>query len=131
MYCINAIDAAKATLRAIQPGPKRAKEATPIVAHPMCARNMLYFLAAGVFGAANSTAHTAPKGAIVKVSPMGSISLSSADIMAIATNAPEEGQTMSLRGRRGVGSDAGEVAAAEAKMVVEAEAVERRQELCL
>lgn len=101
VYCINAIDAAKDTLRAIQPGPNRAREATPIAAHPMCATNMLYFLAAGLSGAANSTAHTDPNDAMVKLSPAGSTSLSRIDIPAIAANAPEAGQTMSLRGGEG------------------------------
>lgn len=101
MSCMKTREAARDVPRASQPGPKRNRAATPIAAHPMCATKMLYFFAAGVLGAAKSTAHTAPKGAMVKVSPMGSINMSRADMAAIATKAPEAGHTMSLRGGEG------------------------------
>lgn len=99
--CMKTREAARDVPRASQPGPKRNRAATPIAAHPMCATNILYFFAAGVLGAAKSTAHTAPKGAMVKVSPMGSINMSRADMAAIATKAPAAGHTMSLRGGEG------------------------------
>lgn len=114
--CMKAMDAANAVPRANQPGPKRARAAIPIAAHPTCATNILYFFAAGVVGVAKSTAHTAPKGAIVKVSPIGSTNLSMYDMASIATKAPAAGHTMSLMGGEGAGEselDDGTVDAAE------------------
>lgn len=118
---MKAIDAASAVPRASQPGPKSARAAIPIAAHPICATNILYFFAAGVVGVAKRTAHTAPKGAMVKVSPMGSTNLSRYDMASIAMKAPEAGHTMSLIGGEGeteeseLGEDAAD-AAEEAKI---------------
>lgn len=63
---------------------------------------MLYFRAAGDLGVTNKTAQTAPNGAIVIDNiPLEANISSTFPNIAIAANAPREGQTMSLRGGEG------------------------------
>lgn len=68
---MNAKAAARAVLLASHPGPNIENAKTPIAAQPICATNMLYFLAPGVVGVAKRTAQTAPNGAIVIEMPFG------------------------------------------------------------
>lgn len=90
--------AERAVLRASQPGPNIVNAKTPMAAQPICAINILYFLAPGEAGVANRTAQTAPSGAIVIDIPFAAIIWSIFPSIAIAANAPAEGQIMSLSG---------------------------------
>lgn len=95
---MKAIAAERAVLRASQPGPNIVNAKTPMAAQPICAINILYFLAPGEAGVANSTAQTAPSGAIVIDIPLAASIWSIFPSIAIAANAPAEGQIMSLSG---------------------------------
>lgn len=90
--------AERAALRASQPGPNIVNANTPMAAQPICAINILYFLAPGEEGVAKRTAQTAPSGAIVIDIPFDANIWSILPSIAIAANAPAEGQTMSLSG---------------------------------
>jgi len=70
---MKAMDAERAAPLANQPGPNNERARTPIVAQPIWATNILYFLADGESGAVKSTAETAPSGAIVNVTPLNAI----------------------------------------------------------
>jgi len=93
---MNAMQAERAAALANQPGPNNERANTPNAAQPICATNILYFLAAGEPGALNSTQQTAPRGAIVKETPLYATTWSSFPSTAMAKNAPAEGQSTSL-----------------------------------
>lgn len=95
---MNAMAAERAALLANQPGPNIVNAKTPMAAQPICAINILYFLAPGEEGVAKRTAQTAPSGAIVIDIPFGANIWSIFPSIAIAANAPAEGQKMSLSG---------------------------------
>lgn len=95
---MKAMAAERAVLRASQHGPNIVNAKTPMAAQPICAINILYFLAPGEAGVANRTAQTAPSGAIVIDIPFAAIIWSIFPSIAIAANAPAEGQIMSLSG---------------------------------
>lgn len=95
---MKAMAAERAVLRASQPGPNIVNAKTPMAAQPICAINILYFLAPGEEGVANRTAQTAPSGAIVIDIPFDANIWSIFPSIAIAANAPAEGQKMSLSG---------------------------------
>lgn len=94
---MKATEAATPKLLATHPGPKAANARTPINPHAICAMNMFFLFAAGDEGVVNSTAQTAPNGAIVKVTPLCAIIWSNLPRAAIAANAPADGHKMSLR----------------------------------
>lgn len=93
---MKAMAAERAVLRASQPGPNIVNAKTPMAAQPICAINILYFLAPGEEGVAKRTAQTAPNGAIVIDIPFGANIWSIFPSIAIAANAPAEGQKTSL-----------------------------------
>lgn len=93
---MKAMAAERAVLRASHPGPNNVNAKTPMAAQPICAINILYFLAAGEEGVAKRTAQTAPNGATVIDIPFGANIWSIFPSIAIATNAPAEGQKTSL-----------------------------------
>lgn len=95
---MKAMAAERAVLRASQPGPNIVNAKTPMAAQPICAINILYFLAPGEEGVANRTALTAPSGAIVIDIPFAANIWSIFPSIAIAANAPAEGQKISLNG---------------------------------
>lgn len=97
VYIMKAMEAARAKLLASHPGPNTDNATTPMAAQPICDMNTLYFRAPGEVGVAKRIAQTAPKGAIVIEIPFGLSISSILPNIAIAANAPADGQIMSLR----------------------------------
>jgi len=85
---MNAMLAERAAPLANQPGPNNERANTPKAAQPIWATNILYFLAAGEPGALKSTQQTAPRGAIVKDTPLNATIWSIFPSTAMAKNAP-------------------------------------------
>lgn len=94
---MKAMEAERAALLASQLGPNNERAITPMAAQPIWAMNILYFRAPGDEGVTNRIAATAPRGAIVIEIPFGANIWSIFPNIAIAANAPAEGQKISLK----------------------------------